>query len=223
MPRPDVSAARTQQIISAAIIVFARLGLSNTRMEDIAQEAELSKGTLYLYFESKDALIAAILTSLMSRELEQARQLLSQDLSTYEKLELVVETFLEDVVQLTPFLSLYFEYLSLATREESIRSAIREPYHGLLEVFSALVEQGKASGELRPVDAHEVAVAVGAIMEGTTLLWVYAPDELDLAQSIRASLGLLFTGLFPADPTRFPENSNFQETADDVILKRGER
>lgn len=196
MPRPDVSAERTQQIITAAIAVFSRLGISNTRMEDVAEEAGLSKGTLYLYFDSKDMLIGAILGEVVSRELEQARELLNQDHSTYKKLELIIETFLEDVEQMAPYLSLYFEYLSLATREESVRSAIQEPFTDFVEVFTALVEQGIATGELQPVNPREVAVAVGSIIEGTVLLWVYAPNEIELAESTRASLRLLFSGLF---------------------------
>lgn len=196
MPRPDVSAERTEQIITAAIAVFSRLGIGNARMEDIAEEAGLSKGTLYLYFDSKDMLIGAILNAVVSRELEQARELLSQDLSTYEKLELIIETILVDVDQLSPILSLYLEYLSLATREESVRNTIQAPFQDFLEVFIILAEQGIATGELQQVDPREVAVAVGSIIEGSILLWVYAPDEIKLADSIRTSLRLLFFGLF---------------------------
>ena len=45
---------RRQQIIVAAKRVFSEKGFSKSTMEDIAREAELSPGTLYLYFKNKD-------------------------------------------------------------------------------------------------------------------------------------------------------------------------
>jgi TetR/AcrR family transcriptional regulator len=52
--------ARRQAILDAAERVMCMRGLSSTTMEDVAAEAELSKGTLYLYFENRDALCAAL-------------------------------------------------------------------------------------------------------------------------------------------------------------------
>ena len=51
---------RRQQIIVAAKRVFIRKGLSKTTMEDIANESELSPGTLYLYFKNKEELYASL-------------------------------------------------------------------------------------------------------------------------------------------------------------------
>lgn len=68
MPRPDVSEERRSQILDAAVAVFARLGFHQARMDDIVQEAGLSKGALYWYFKSKDEIVMAILSSLFERE-----------------------------------------------------------------------------------------------------------------------------------------------------------
>jgi AcrR family transcriptional regulator len=51
---------RRQQIVSAARKVFSNKGFTKTTMEDIAREAELSPGTLYLYFKNKDELYASL-------------------------------------------------------------------------------------------------------------------------------------------------------------------
>ena len=51
---------RRQQIIVAAKRVFSEKGFNRATMEDIAQEAELSAGTLYLYFKNKDELYASM-------------------------------------------------------------------------------------------------------------------------------------------------------------------
>jgi AcrR family transcriptional regulator len=51
---------RRQQIMVAAKRVFSVKGFSKATMEDIAKEAELSPGTLYLYFKNKDELYASL-------------------------------------------------------------------------------------------------------------------------------------------------------------------
>jgi AcrR family transcriptional regulator len=60
-PRPDVSDERKSQILNAAERVFTKKGIDLARMDDIAEETGLSKGTLYLYFKSKDELVISIL------------------------------------------------------------------------------------------------------------------------------------------------------------------
>ena len=60
-PRPDVSKLRKQQILDAAIKVFSRSGFEKARMDDIAEESGLSKGTLYWYFKNKDEIISNVL------------------------------------------------------------------------------------------------------------------------------------------------------------------
>ena len=59
-PKPDVSEERKEQIATAATKIFSEQGFDKARMDDIASEAKLSKGTLYLYFKSKDAIIKHI-------------------------------------------------------------------------------------------------------------------------------------------------------------------
>lgn len=74
-PRPDVSEERKEQIIDAATHVFARSGYAKARMDDIAKETGVSKGTLYWYFKNKDAILLAILDNLLDRELAAIRKL----------------------------------------------------------------------------------------------------------------------------------------------------
>ena len=77
-PRPDVSTERKNQILNAAMRVFARRGFHKARMDDIAAESHLSKGALYLYFRSKDAIIQALARKLFDVELRALRRAASE-------------------------------------------------------------------------------------------------------------------------------------------------
>ena len=58
--REREKAKRIETIMDAALEIFAEKGLKNTTMDDVAERAELSKGTIYLYFKSKEHLFFAI-------------------------------------------------------------------------------------------------------------------------------------------------------------------
>ena len=58
--KPDTQRARREHILEAAELCFARAGFHRTTMQDICKEAAVSPGALYVYFDSKEALIAGI-------------------------------------------------------------------------------------------------------------------------------------------------------------------
>jgi AcrR family transcriptional regulator len=72
MPKvsPEYLAARRQQILDAALVCFDRSGFHRTSMQDIFDEAGLSTGAVYRYFDSKEAIIEAIAEQRHSREAE---------------------------------------------------------------------------------------------------------------------------------------------------------
>jgi AcrR family transcriptional regulator len=85
-PRIDVSEERKAQILEAAKESFTERGFHKTRMSDIAEASGLSKGTLYWYFESKDAIILSLLERVFEPELQDLKSLLNDDQSAKERL-----------------------------------------------------------------------------------------------------------------------------------------
>lgn len=65
---------RPSEILSAALKVFSAKGFAASKLDEVAKEAGLSKGTLYLYFESKDALFKAVVTEFVIPEIAKAEQ-----------------------------------------------------------------------------------------------------------------------------------------------------
>jgi AcrR family transcriptional regulator len=64
VPRTRRPEARPDQILDAALAVFSEQGFAGARVEDIAKRAGLSKGAIYLYFESKDAMLKGLVRRL---------------------------------------------------------------------------------------------------------------------------------------------------------------
>jgi AcrR family transcriptional regulator len=69
--------ARPGEIQDAALDLFVEKGFAATRLEDVAQRAGVSKGTVYLYFDSKDDLFKSVIRSGMVRAIEEAEKLVA--------------------------------------------------------------------------------------------------------------------------------------------------
>ena len=73
---------RPEQIIKAALEVFGECGLANARLQDIAERAGVSKGTIYLYFPNKEELFREMVRQTAIAAIERAEQTLSQGTPT---------------------------------------------------------------------------------------------------------------------------------------------
>jgi AcrR family transcriptional regulator len=89
-----VTAFRTQEILAAARKLLEQQGLESLTMEEIAAAASVAKGTLYLYFQSKDDLIQALLTQVGENILKDLEMALTDPGAPPEKLTRVVTVIL---------------------------------------------------------------------------------------------------------------------------------
>lgn len=198
-PRSDVSEERKSQILKAARETFTEQGFHNTRMSDIAEASGLSKGALYWYFESKDAIILSLLEKVFEPELKDLKSLLEDNRSTEERLYIYAERAAEDILQLLRWMPLVYEFMVLAFRRRKIKTVISNYYNSNLQLLENLIQQGIDAGELEGCDAEEAAIALGSIIEGTVMLWIYDPDGIDIKDHMLSSTRILVRGLQAAD------------------------
>lgn len=194
-PRPDVSDERKNQILNAAELVFTKKGLDSARMDDIAAETGLSKGTLYLYFKSKDILIIAILERFFQGMFQLLNARKSDQLSAEEAINQFTQEAIRDYKRMLRLMPVAYEFLALAFRNKTVQKALSQYFNHFMEVLVPIIQQGIDTGEFRNVDPKETAIAVGSIYEGTVLLWVYDKNLIDIDHHIRSSIRILLDGI----------------------------
>jgi AcrR family transcriptional regulator len=194
-PRPDVSEERKDQIMNAAEEVFSQKGFSDARMDDIAEETGLSKGTLYLYYKSKDNLILAILDRIFQREFKAFETLDLASTGATEAIWGFVEKTTGDIKLMMRLLPITYEFMGLAFRNKLVQKAFKTYFNRYMDILIPIIQHGIDNGELAPADAKEVAIAMGAIMEGTLLLWVYDQSLVDPEKHIQSGMKLLLEGV----------------------------
>ncbi|MEJ2759148.1 MAG: TetR/AcrR family transcriptional regulator, partial [Anaerolineales bacterium] len=174
---------------------FSKEGFHNARMEDIADEAGLSKGALYLYFKSKDKIISSILTALFEREITTISEYVTHDSSAKGALARVATLISEDLLQMKPFISIVYEFWAMSFRNKAIGNVIREFLWQYVEIFVPIFERGIEDGEFRSLDAKDTAMAFGAMIEGSILIWSYDMDNLDFKQLMKNSVTIFLDGI----------------------------
>lgn len=194
-PRPNVSDERKNQIINAAEGVFTEKGFDQARMDDIAEETGLSKGTLYLYFKSKDELIIAILDRMFQREFKQLENLDQPAESATDAIWNITKLLTKEILSLLRLIPIVYQFLALAFRNKYVQKAMKKYINRYLDILIPIIQRGIDSGEFRQVDAREVAVAMGAMIEGTLLLWVYDKSLVDPEYHIHSGMKLLLEGV----------------------------
>lgn len=184
--------------MTAAERVFSRKGFDQARMDDIAVETGLSKGTLYLYFKSKDELIIKILDRIFQREFKDLEALDFSEISATEALWRMIDIATKDIKIMMRLMPITFEFMGLAFRNKFVQKSFKEYINRYLGLLTPIIQYGIDSGEFRQGDPKEMAIVVGAVIEGTLLLWVYDKNIVDPEKHVRSGLHILLDGiLFP--------------------------
>lgn len=199
-PRPDVSEERRNQILEAAIATFARLGFQQTRMDDIAQESGLSKGALYLYYKSKDAIIAALLKYFFTQEFKRLEAFVAvdqQETTVYEQILTLSRELTAAMQWMTRLMPIAFEFYAIAGRDRGVRQFLKEYYVTYQKELACLIQRGIDRGEFRPANAESTATTLVALYEGLALLFFVDNEPAKWTEQVEMSTRLLLQGLAP--------------------------
>ena len=152
---------RRQQIIVAAKRVFSEKGFNKSTMEDIASEAELSPGTLYLYFKNKEELYASLsLRILQYLHIRVEHVNKETELSPEQKLEKLIEA-MYDVYDFDPLIIINMFHLqsseTLKNLSPRLMTQIEELSRKSIGAISSIFREGVEKGVF--IEKHPVALS----------------------------------------------------------------
>src|SRR5690348_11817451 len=162
----SVSDRKRASILDAARRVFSRKGYAQTAVEDVADEAEIAKGTLYLYFKSKEELYMAVLAGDLRQMSAEARDEMERAEGFREKLRAFFQVRLEFCKAHEDFFRIYLaEYGSMFVKAPVSRE-VMQLFRANIRQVARVVEEASRRGEIRPVPAGPVAAALFDISRG---------------------------------------------------------
>jgi AcrR family transcriptional regulator len=157
--------ARPGELLDAALALFVEKGFAATRSEEVAARAGVSKGTLYLYYPSKEELFKAAVRQNMSSLIAEGIELAdAYEGSTSELLVTLMNIWWEKIGS-TPAAGIHKIVLAeVGNFPELAQFYVDEVIEPADRLFSSTVRRGIARGEFRRLPVHEVAHALMAPM-----------------------------------------------------------
>jgi TetR/AcrR family fatty acid metabolism transcriptional regulator len=192
---PPPPAGKRERILDAAVKVFAAEGFYNAKVAQIAQEAGVADGTIYLYFKSKDDLLISLFEDRMEGINANLRNALSASPAAADKLRSVVRLHLELVEQNRHMA----EVICVELRQSSkfIKEYANPKFGEFLRLIAGAIVEGQRSGELRSdLDAPMVARAMFGALDELALAWlVRGKDRIDIPRAVDQMSTLFIEGL----------------------------
>lgn len=190
MKDPD----KPQQIIEAAIRVFARNGYYNSRVSDIAREAGIASGTIYLYFKTKDEILVTLFRERMAAFVAQLRREIADEADPVARIRRLVGVHFA-VLEQNPALAEVVQ-VELRQGHKFFRGASAHEVSAYFELIGSILEAGVAAGRFRPDLPVKVATKMlfGA-MDQMATSWVLGKRGYRLVDAADAVATIFLKGV----------------------------
>jgi AcrR family transcriptional regulator len=178
LPRQRRKEARPAEIIEAALLLFHQKGYSATKLDDIAHFAGVTKGTVYLYFSSKEALFKAAILETIQPNLDRIEETaMNSQASATQRLKTAMSSWASSMNECKGSITKLMIAEAGNFPELSdfyIETVVKRSRQLLIH----LIQAGIDSGEFRPIDAHMLAITLFSPILLTSI-WRHTYANLD--------------------------------------------
>jgi TetR/AcrR family transcriptional regulator, repressor for uid operon len=183
------------KIVESALIAFSKYGYDKTRMDDIAEAAKVSKGTLYLYFRSKEELFYAISETNILRLKEQLSTLMA---TRKEELVSNAEKFYENFHNETgqDFDKVFFEIIAESPRNPKLKRMLYEHRLRIIDIVTEYLNL-QVERDLFAKDADIKAISAGlvSLFNGLSISKISGMSESTNKQAWKETIRAIFKGM----------------------------
>jgi TetR/AcrR family fatty acid metabolism transcriptional regulator len=185
---------KPQQIIEAAIRVFARNGFYNSRVSDIAREAGIASGTIYLYFKTKDDILVTLFREKMADWVAHARRAIAEEPDAVARIRRLVALHFQ-VLEEHPDLAEVVQ-VELRQGHKFFRGASAHEVSAYFELIDGILMDGMGAGLIRRDLPVKVATKVlfGA-MDQVATSWVLGKRGYRLSDAAEAVASIFLKGV----------------------------
>jgi TetR/AcrR family transcriptional regulator, repressor for uid operon len=182
-----------EKIVQAAITTFSKYGYDKTRMDDIAKNANLGKGTLYLYFKSKEELFYAISENSIKELKEQLSKLFSKKEDLVHDAEKFYDQY-RNMIHDSEKVS--FEIIAESSRNPKLRKALYEQRMKVYDIVIDYLHRQIEKGFFRKdMDVNAIASGLVALYDGLTISKLLGISEHYNKKTWTQTIRAIFTGI----------------------------
>jgi len=148
-----------KQILQASEKIFAEKGFYPTTMAEVAKEAGLAKGTIYLYFRNKRDLFFSVLGKKLDLLLEKIKKGIEKGRTASDKIKLAIEIHLKFLEENEDFFKIMQSFPEQLKRklEKKLKGKVIERQFYYIEVMDKLIQKGIENGEVKPLNVYWIS------------------------------------------------------------------
>lgn len=184
---------KREKILIASVKVFSQKGFHEAKVEEIAQLADVGKGTVYEYFSSKTELFQEMFKAGMQFYTDTVEKELTPEMSSKEKLARIAKIHLSFIVK----------YKDLARITMTEHPYFNEEFHRWVwenrekkvELLKRIVDDGIQKGEFRAVDSYTAALTILGTMGAACSPIIFAKGKTSPKKKFEPVLDIIFNGL----------------------------
>ncbi len=163
---------RREQILSKALMFYAKKGLSATKITDIASALSISQGLIYHYYRSKEEIFTELIGTAFERMNEACRWLESQPMTAKEKIAFAIQELLK-LLEKDEDAARYHLLIAQAAASEAIpgeaKAIIEKENTFSYEVIARIITDGQKDGSFKNYDAKELALVFWTSINGLAI------------------------------------------------------
>ena len=182
------------QILRAAAKVFARSGYFNAKVSDVAREAGVADGTVYLYFKNKDDLLTSIFATAMDEFIRRARLLLINHHDPREQLRHFAFLHFE-CLERDRDMAIVFQ-IELRQSTKFMEQFSQTKLADYFQIIREIIEAGQKNGLFRPqLNSKVVAKILFGALDEMATNWVVSRNNYSLTAMVDPVLDIFLNGV----------------------------
>ncbi|MGM0652390.1 MAG: TetR/AcrR family transcriptional regulator [Bacillota bacterium] len=188
------SGEKYRDILDAAVKTFAQTGYHRTRVADIAREAGVADGTVYIYFENKEDILVSLFQDLMIRFVDDLCGELAQCGDAKEKLQAIITYHLTTLGNRPE--QARVTQIELRQIDQSINEGISKPLKEYFNLLEEVIDEGKKQGLYRKeLDTRTARKVIFGGIDEVVTCWVMSGKPYKLAALNDSVYNILVRGL----------------------------
>ena len=186
---------RKDQIMNAAQVVVASKGYDQTRMDDIVERAQLSKGAIYWYYKSKKDIYLSLIDFWFNEYSAGVLKSLEDKDSSSEQLKSLFEYFVDQFDQNPDTFKIMVEFWRTSGLDVDFNNKLQEIYSQFLEYIIDIIKNGIDSGEFKKVDPRITALSILINIEGIHWFTLFDKSGVEAHEYINTISNFILNGL----------------------------
>ena len=195
MKKLELQDRRKEQIMSAALSVVVAKGYDQSRMDDIVEKSQLSKGAIYWYYKSKEEVYLSLVDYWFLQYSSGVVDTLQQQESASDQLKALFDFFIGQFDKNPTTFKLLVEFWRLAGLNPNFNTKLQQIYSDFLEYIIEIIKVGVANGEFKNVEPRITALSILINIEGINWFTLFDKSGVEAHEYIDTISNFILNGL----------------------------